>query len=92
MQFFKFNVMAQMFTDANFEEEVLKSEQPVLVDFGRSGADHVRRWVPLSRTLEEAKGNGEGGWLDVDENPNARPNTASCLFRVSKYSKKGGRL
>lgn len=26
-------------TDGNFEQEVLKSDQPVLVDFGQNGAD-----------------------------------------------------
>ena len=34
-------------SDATFEEEVLKSEQPVLVDFGQSGAARAAR-SPLS--------------------------------------------
>lgn len=30
-------------TDETFEEDVLKSDVPVLVDFGRSGVIHVCR-------------------------------------------------
>lgn len=33
--------MAKEITTANFETEVLKSEKPVLIDFGQHGVDHV---------------------------------------------------
>ena len=29
-------------TEANFDQEVLQAEEPVLVDFGRPGADRAR--------------------------------------------------
>ncbi len=29
-------------SDGSFKHEVLESDQPVLVDFGLSGADHLR--------------------------------------------------
>ena len=32
-------------TAANFKAEVLASELPVLVSFGRHGAAHVRCWI-----------------------------------------------
>lgn len=61
--------MAMQFTDANFEEEVLKSDVPVLVDF----------WAPwcgpcqiLGPTIDELAAEATGvkiGKLNVDENP-----------------------
>jgi thioredoxin 1 len=61
--------MAMQFTDANFEEEVLKSDVPVLVDF----------WAPwcgpcqiLGPTIDELAAEVTGvkiGKLNVDENP-----------------------
>ena len=33
--------MALEITDANFEDVVLKSDKPVLVDFGQPGVVHV---------------------------------------------------
>ena len=29
-------------TNENFEQEILKSDKPVIVDFGQLGADHAR--------------------------------------------------
>ena len=34
--------MAIAVNDSNFEEVVLKSAQPVLVDFWQNGVDHVK--------------------------------------------------
>jgi len=57
-------------TDASFEEQVLKSERPVLVDFWAEWCAPCRQIAPileelaseLSETLEIAK-------VDVDSNP-----------------------
>lgn len=61
--------MALQFTDANFEQEVLKSDQPVLVDFY---ADWCGPCKMMSPVIDELAGEFEGkikiGKLNVDEN------------------------
>lgn len=58
------------FTDANFQSEVLDSDQPVLVDFWAGWCGPCRMVGP---TIEELAGQYEGavkvGKLNVDENP-----------------------
>ena len=58
------------FTDANFESEVLGSDQPVLVDFWAEWCGPCRLLTP---TIEELAGElGESakvGKLNVDDNP-----------------------
>jgi thioredoxin len=63
--------MAEMtFTDDNFEEEVLKSDMPVLVDFFAEWCGPCKMLGPI---VEELAGEYEGkvkiGKLDVDANP-----------------------
>lgn len=57
------------FTDANFEEEVLKSDIPVLIDFWAVWCGPCKMIAPI---IEELAGEYEGkvkvGKLDVDEN------------------------
>lgn len=60
--------MASVFTDNNFEKEVLKSEVPVLVDFW---APWCRPCNMLSPTIESISKSLEGvkvGKVNVDEN------------------------
>ena len=45
--------MAKAFNKNNFNEEVLKSDVPVMVDFGHRGAGHARCWVPSSKKLQK---------------------------------------
>ncbi len=63
--------MAVEFTDANFEEQALKSDKPVIVDFWAEWCGPCRMVTPI---IEEISGEYEGkavvGKLNVDENPN----------------------
>ena len=57
--------MAKVFTAENFEQEVLKSDKPVLVDFWATWCGPCRRQAPIIEELAE-----EGyavGKLDVDQ-------------------------
>ena len=62
--------MAIELTDANFEEVVLKSDKPVLVDFWAEWCGPCRMVGPI---VEELSGDYEGravvGKVDVDNNP-----------------------
>ena len=63
--------MALEFSDSNFEEEVLKSDTPVLVDFWAEWCGPCRMIGPI---VEELSGEYEGkmkvGKLNIDHNPN----------------------
>jgi thioredoxin 1 len=62
--------MAIELTDANFDEIVLKSDKPVLVDFWAEWCGPCRMVGPI---VEELHGDYEGkaivGKVDVDNNP-----------------------
>ena len=62
--------MALEITDANFEELVLKSDKPVVVDVWAEGCGPCRMVGPV---IEEMAGEYEGkaviGKVNVDENP-----------------------
>ncbi len=61
--------MAQQFTDQNFEQEVLKSESPVLVDFWAVWCGPCQMMGPVIDELaEEMKDKYKIGKLNVDEN------------------------
>lgn len=61
---------AQTFSDDNFENDVLKSDKPVLVDFWAEWCGPCRMVGPI---VEEMAGEYEGkakiGKVDVDSNP-----------------------
>lgn len=63
--------MAQIITDANFEELVKKSDKPVLVDFTATWCGPCKMLSPVIEELAtELDGKAVVGKIDVDENPN----------------------
>ena len=57
------------FTDANFEEEVLKSDQPVLVDFWAEWCMPCRMLAPvIDKLAEKYEGKAKIGKVDTDAN------------------------
>jgi thioredoxin 1 len=60
----------QTLTDTNFEQSVIKSQQPVVVDFWAEWCGPCRRLAP---TIDELATDYDGkvviGKLNVDENP-----------------------
>ncbi len=61
---------AKTLTTANFETEVLKADQPVLVDFWATWCGPCRMIAPTVEELaEEYAGRAIIGKVDVDENP-----------------------
>ena len=57
------------FTDENFEEEVLKSDKPVVIDFWAAWCGPCKIIAPTIEELaEEYDGKVKVGKLDVDDN------------------------
>lgn len=62
--------MAQAITDANFDEIVLKSSKPVLLDFWAEWCGPCRMIGPFVEQIsEEFEGRAIVGKVDVDSNP-----------------------
>ena len=63
--------MAEHVTDANFEELVLKSDKPVMVDFGATWCGPCKALAPVVEQIAEV------AKADVDECPES-----SAQFRI----------
>jgi len=65
------NENVQTFTDGNFDDSVLKSSEPVLVDFWAEWCGPCKRLAPTVDALAtDYAGKVTVGKLNVDENPN----------------------
>ena len=62
------------FTDANFENEVLKAEGPVLVDFWATWCGPCKMQGPIVEELSDEMPNVKIGKVEVDDNPNVAEN------------------
>jgi thioredoxin 1 len=61
--------MAMDFTDANFNQEVIKNDKPVLVDFWAPWCGPCQMMGPIIEDLtKEMEGKAKIGKLNVDEN------------------------
>lgn len=70
--------MAEHVTDANFEELVLKSDKPVMVDFGATWCGPCKALAPVVEQMaEEYAGRAVIAKADVDECPES-----SAQFRI----------
>jgi len=81
-----------VFTDANFETEVLKSDQPVLVDFWATWCGPCRQIAPHVEALAgELAGRVKVGKMDVDANPRV-PSQYQVLSIPTLLVFKGGQV
>lgn len=71
--------MSEVLTSQNFDEKVLKSDKPVLVDFFATWCGPCKRLAPvLDEISEEVKDTAAVYKVDIDQSPDI-----AAKFRVS---------
>jgi len=79
-----------IFTDQNFEEEVLKSDVPVIIDFWAPWCAPCRVVGPIVDDLaKEFSGKVKVGKMNVDENQQTAGNFGIMSIPTVLYFKKG---
>jgi thioredoxin 1 len=82
--------MEQVFTDQNFDAEVLKSDKPVLVDFWAPWCGPCQAMGPIIEELaKEFEGKAVVGKLNVDENSKTAQEYAIMSIPALKIFKGG---
>ena len=77
-------------TENNFEQEVLNSEIPVLVDFWATWCGPCRMLAPtIEKIAEEQEGKIKVGKIDVDEEPELAAKYGSSSIPTLMVFKKG---
>jgi len=85
-----FNFMEQVFTDQNFDQEVLKSDKPVLVDFWAPWCGPCQAMGPIIEELaKELDGKVKVGKLNVDENSKTAQDFSIMSIPALKIFKAG---
>ena len=61
--------MAKTITSQNFEEEVLKSEKPILIDFWATWCGPCKTMAPIVEEIAEERTDIKVCKIDVDQEP-----------------------
>jgi len=81
--------MAVEFTESNFNEEVLKSDKPVLVDFWAPWCGPCQLMGPVIDEVANELTSAKIGKLNVDEHPSIAQNYEVMSIPTMKIFKNG---